>query len=116
MQATPTTTIIRVLTATVGQRASGPFATLVRRMLPILRSQDGLVHVQTARRLVGPVEEVVVFQEWRDVEAMYAWTGPDIYRPRLLEGAAELVERLVITHYEALDAEAESAAASARDF
>jgi hypothetical protein len=75
-------------------------------MLPILREQDGLVHVLMARRLVGTAQEIVLYQEWRDVDAMYAWTGPDIGRPRLLQGAEELVESLTITHYEALAAEA----------
>jgi hypothetical protein len=34
---------------------------------------------------------------------MYAWTGPNIERPRLLPGAEDLITDLRITHYEALD-------------
>jgi heme-degrading monooxygenase HmoA len=100
MRAHSQATIIRVLTATVAETAAGPFHDLMRQKLPILRDQEGLVHVRLARRLMGHVEEIVLFQEWRDADAMYAWTGPDVDRPRLLQGHEELVEQLVITHYE----------------
>ncbi len=77
----------------------------MRQQLPILHQQDGLVYVKLARRMLGSNEEVVLFEEWRDASAMYAWTGPDITRPRLLPGAESLIDDLVITHYEALDVE-----------
>lgn len=77
----------------------------MRQHLPLLHQQDGLLYVKLARRLLGPIEEVVLFEEWRDAASMYAWTGPDITRPRLLPGAEALIDDLVITHYEALDIE-----------
>jgi quinol monooxygenase YgiN len=83
--------------------SSGQMHKLMRQQLPILREQDGLVYVKLARRLLGPDEEVVLFEEWRDSAAMYAWTGPDLTKARLLPGAEPLIDDLVITHYEALD-------------
>lgn len=97
--------IIRVLTATVAERSSGRLHELMRQQLPILREYDGLVYVKLARRLTGATEEVVLIEEWRDPAAMYAWTGPDIERPRLLPGAEDLISSLTIMHYEALDIE-----------
>jgi heme-degrading monooxygenase HmoA len=95
--------IIRVLTATVANENSGQLHQLMREQLPLLHAQDGLIYVKLARRLVGTHEEIILFEEWRDVAAMYAWTGPDIERPRLLPGAEDLIEDLRITHFEALD-------------
>ena len=93
--------IIRVLTATVSTQ-SPRLHDLMRQQLPLLREQEGL-YVKLARRLVGREEEVMLFEEWRDPAAMYAWTGPNIERPRLLPGAEDLITDLRITHYEALD-------------
>ena len=95
--------IVRVLTATVPEASSQQLNMLMREQLPILKSFDGLVYAKLARRLMGKVEEVVLFEEWRDPASMYAWTGPDISRPRLAPGAEALITNLVITHYEALD-------------
>lgn len=95
--------IVRVLTATVRMDRAGQFNALLRTQIPILREQPGLVYVKLARRLEGPVEQVVLFEEWRDPEAMYGWTGHDLNKARLVPGAEELLEDLVITHYEALD-------------
>ena len=95
--------IVRVLTARVQSSNAGPFHDLMRQQLPILHQQDGLVYVKLARRLLGPIEEVILFEEWRDANAMYAWAGPDIQRPRLLPGSEAWIDDLVITHYEALD-------------
>jgi quinol monooxygenase YgiN len=97
--------IIRVLTATVADRESPRLHDLMRQQLPLLREYEGLVYVKLARRLVGREEEVMLFEEWRDPAAMYAWTGPNIERPRLLPGAEDLITDLRITHYEALDVE-----------
>jgi len=97
--------IVRVLTAKVTYASAGRMHELMRQQLPILHQQDGLVYVKLARRLLGSSEEVVLFEEWRDSASMYAWTGPDLTRPRLLPGTESLIEDLVITHYEALDIE-----------
>ena len=97
--------IVRVLTATVPDVAAGQFHELMRQQLPILREHEGLVYVKLARRLIGREEEVVLFEEWRDPAALYAWTGPRLDQPRLLPGAEDLITDLRITHYEALDIE-----------
>jgi hypothetical protein len=98
--------IVRVLTATVSTEASGRVHELMREQLPLLHAQDGLIYVKLARRLIGSVEEIILFEEWRDVSAMYAWTGPNIERPRLLPGTEDLITDLKITHFEALDIDA----------
>lgn len=98
--------IVRVLTATVSTEASGRVHELMREQLPLLHAQDGLIYVKLARRLIGNVEEIILFEEWRDVSAMYAWTGPNIERPRLLPGTENLITDLKITHFEALDIDA----------
>jgi quinol monooxygenase YgiN len=95
--------IVRVLTATVASRQSPRLHELMRQQLPLLREHEGLIYVKLARRLVGREEEVMLFEEWRDPASMYAWTGPNIERPRLLPGAEDLITDLKITHYEALD-------------
>jgi quinol monooxygenase YgiN len=95
--------IVRVLTATVSTQNSGRVHDLMREQLPLLHAHDGLVYVKLARRLVGNLEEVILFEEWRDVAAMYVWAGPHIEQPRLLPGTEDLIEDLQITHYEALD-------------
>jgi quinol monooxygenase YgiN len=82
---------------------SGQVHALMREQLPILREYDGLVYVKLARHLDGNQEEILLFEEWRDVASMYAWTGPDLQRARLLPGAEDLITDLRITHYEALD-------------
>ncbi len=97
--------IVRVLTAKVTYASSGRMHELMRKQLPLLHQQDGLVYVKLARRMLGSNEEVVLFEEWRDASSMYAWTGPDLAQPRLLPGTESLIEDLVITHYEALDVE-----------
>ena len=33
---------------------------------------------------------------------VYAWVGPDLTEPRLLPGARQLMEELVVAHYECL--------------
>jgi hypothetical protein len=95
--------IVRVLTATVSELSSARLHQLMREQLPILREHDGLVYVKLARRLMDRQEELILFEEWRDTAAMYAWTGPNIERPRLLPGAEDLITDLRITHFEALD-------------
>lgn len=97
--------IVRVLTARVRRERSARLHALMREQLPILRSYDGLVYSKLARRLEGDSERLVLFEEWRDPSAMYAWTGPNPERARLLPGAEELISDLEITHYEALDIE-----------
>ena len=95
--------IVRVLTANVQVNKSARLHDLMREQMPILRTYDGLVYAKLARRMEGPVEQVVLIEEWRDAQSLYAWTGPDVAIPRLLPGASELIDGLSIVHYEALD-------------
>lgn len=45
----------------------------------------------------------MLFEEWRTPADLWEWTGGRLSVPRLLPGTEELVEELVITHYESLD-------------
>ena len=97
--------IVRLLMATVKADRAGPFNALMRSQLPILRRHPGLVHVKLARRITGEVEEVMLFEEWRDTASLYRWAGPEVSRPRLVPGAEDLVTEVSVVHYEALDIE-----------
>ena len=95
--------IVRIVTARVPMTRAGSLHQLLRQQIPMLKSYEGLRYVKLARRLDGDREEVVLIEEWRDATAMYAWTGPDIGRARLIAGAEALIEEVQVTHYEALD-------------
>jgi len=98
--------LVRTLTARVRPGHIGPLNDMLRRQLPILREQPGLLYVKLARRLEPDGgEEVVLFEEWRDVHALYRWAGNDLSRPRLLPGTDAHIDDLRIAHYEALDLE-----------
>lgn len=96
--------ILRVLTARVSNANSGAFNELLRAQLAELRQQPGLLYVKLARRLEDDgSEEVVLVEEWRTSPDLFAWTRGRLTQPRLLPGTEALVDKLVITHYEALD-------------
>jgi hypothetical protein len=95
--------IVRLVMATVKAERAGSFNALMRSQLPLLRQHPGLVYVKLARRITGDVEEVLLYEEWRDTASLYGWAGPEVSRPRLLPGAEELVDDLSVVHYEALD-------------
>jgi hypothetical protein len=96
--------ILRVLTARVPSVNIGTFNELLRAQLTELRTQPGLLYVKLARRLEEDgLEEVVLIEEWRTSADLFTWTRGRLSVPRLLPGTEELVEGLIITHYEALD-------------
>lgn len=96
--------IVRVLTAHVRASRVGQFNAAMRRQLPLMRDQPGLVYLKLARRLEADGgEEVVLFEEWRDPDSVYAWVGNDLSKPRLLRAAIDAADHVTATHYEALD-------------
>ncbi len=96
--------IVRVLTASVPTGRVGQFNAAIRGHLDVLRKQPGLVYAKLARRLDGSGgEEVVLFEEWRDPDAVYAWAGSDLTRPRLPAEAFDAADEVSVVHYEALD-------------
>ncbi len=100
--------IVRVLRARIRPGKVGAFNVVFRTQVPLLKEQPGLVYVKLARRLrPDGGEEVVLFEEWQDAASLYAWVGPNLMEPRLVPGARELIDDLVVAHYEALDKEAE---------
>ena len=96
--------IVRLLTVRVKPGRASQFNALIRQQLPILREQPGLFYVKLARRLEPDGgEEVILFEEWRDAESVYRWTGGDLLSPRLLPGSEEELLDVRVVHYEALD-------------
>lgn len=96
--------IVRVLRARIRPGKVGAFNAVFRQQVPLLREQPGLVYVKLARRLQPDGgEDVVLFEEWQDAATLYAWVGPNLMEPRLVSGARELIDELVVAHYEALD-------------
>jgi hypothetical protein len=95
--------IVRVLRARVNAARVSAFNAVLRRQLSLLREQPGLVYVKLARRLLPDGgQEAVLFEEWNDAHSLYAWVGPNLLEPRLVPGARELIEEILVAHYEAL--------------
>ena len=96
--------IVRVLRARIRPGKVGAFNAIFRAQVPLLKEQPGLAYVKLARRLQPDGgEDVVLFEEWLDAASLYAWVGPNLMEPRLVPGAKELIDELVVAHYEALD-------------
>ena len=96
--------IVRLVTAHVRAGRVAVFNAALRRQLPMMREQPGLVYVKLARRLEADGGEVVIlFEEWRDPDSVYAWAGEDLAKPRLLAEAEEAADLVEVTHFEALD-------------
>ena len=96
--------IVRVLRARIRPGRVGAFNAVFRQQVPLLKEQPGLVYVKLARRLQPDGgEDVVLFEEWQDAASLYDWVGPNLMEPRLVPGAKELIDDLVVAHYEALD-------------
>jgi hypothetical protein len=95
--------IVRVLRAHVNATKVGALNAMFRRQVAVMRGQPGLLYVKLARRLQADGgEEAILFEEWQDAVSLYAWVGPNLLEPRLLPGARELIEDIVVAHYEAL--------------
>lgn len=96
--------IVRVLRARIRPGKVGAFNAIFRQQVPLLKEQPGVVYVKLARRLQPDGgEDVVLFEEWQDAASLYAWVGPNLMEPRLVPGSRELIDELVVAHYEALD-------------
>lgn len=99
--------IVRVLRARVRAGKVGAFNAVFRHQVTLLREQPGLVYVKLARRLQPDgSQDAVLFEEWQDAASLYAWVGPNLAEPRLIPGSAELIDELIVAHYEALDVDA----------
>jgi heme-degrading monooxygenase HmoA len=95
--------IVRVLRARINVAKVSAFNAVFRRQVALLRQQPGLAYVKLARRLQPDGgEEAILFEEWRDADSLYAWVGPNLTEPRLVPGARELIEELIVAHYEVL--------------
>jgi hypothetical protein len=95
--------IVRILTARVRERNASTVEALLRRQVQDMRTYDGLRYVKLARQVHPGYEDIMMFEEWRDAEALHAWAGRSLESPRLLPEARVMVEGLGVTHYEAFD-------------
>ena len=103
--------IVRVLQARVSGPNVASFNLLFRRQVDLLREQPGLEYVKLARRLrPDGSEDVLLFEEWLSTADVYRWVGPNLGEPRLVPGTRELIDSIVVTHYEALDRDPEAGA------
>jgi hypothetical protein len=88
----------------------GVFNALFRRQVGLMREQSGLEYVKLARRLhPDGGQDAVLFEEWQDAASLYAWVGPNLGEPRLVPGVRELIDDLVVAHYEAIEEDSEAA-------
>ena len=100
--------IVRVLTVRIRAAKVAVFNVLFRKQVALLRQQPGLEYLRFARRfLADGDQEAVLVEEWEDSASLYAWVGPDLAEPRLVDGVRELVEELTVAHYEVLATGAE---------
>jgi hypothetical protein len=96
--------VVRVLRATVRAGRVGAFNSMFRQQLALIATQPGIIYVRFGRRLLPDgSEEAILFEEWSDPASMYAWVGPNLTEPRLIPGVRELVDDVVVAHYEVLD-------------
>ena len=95
--------IVRIVSARVRARNAAAFEELLRLQLPRMREHEGLIYVKLARQAHEGYEDVLLFEEWRDADALHGWVGPHLHKARLMPGAELLVENVSVTHYEALD-------------
>ncbi len=96
--------IVRVLRVKVRARNVGAVDALLRTQVELMRSQPGLAYVKLARQVQPDGgEEVVLFEEWLTAADLYAWIGPNLTEPRLVDGARKLIDEVLVSHYEALD-------------
>ena len=95
--------IVRVLRAKVRAERVSAFNAVLRLQVALLREQPGLMYVNLARRLKPDGgQDAILFEEWHDADSLYAWVGPNLAEPRLVPGARQLMEDLVVAHYECL--------------
>jgi len=103
----PPFVIVRVLRVKVKARNIAAFDALFRTQVELMRTQPGLEYVKLARQIQPDGgEEVVLFEDWLTAAHLYAWVGPNLTEPRLVDGARRLIEEVVVSHYEALDKDA----------
>jgi len=95
--------IVRILTARVRDRDAASLEALLRQQVIEMREHDGLRYVKLARQVHAGYEDVLMFEEWRDAEALHAWAGLSLGSARLPPEARAIVENLEVTHYEAFD-------------
>jgi len=104
--------IVRVLLARVSATKVGAFNAVFRRQVALMKEQPGLLYVKLARRLQADgSEDAVLFEEWQDAASLYGWVGPNLLEPRLIPGARELIDDIVVAHYEALGEESQESVA-----
>lgn len=68
--------IVRIVRGNVAADQVLVFHDLARRVMPEVRTQDGVVLANVARQIAADGGEEIVFATvWRDIPAVYAWIG-----------------------------------------
>lgn len=93
--------IVRVFTGRVAVRREGDFNANLRGRLDVIRSEPGNIYVKFARKIEGDRELVMLITEWETAADLYAWTGGDVGKPRMVD--LDLLDHWKVEHWEALD-------------
>lgn len=95
--------IVRVFEAKLKPGAEESFEAALRDDVATARRQPGLVSIRWGRRQDAGAIRVIVVSEWRDLDAIQAWLGPNWLRPRFAPGEDTLVTQARVRHYEGLE-------------
>lgn len=93
--------IVRVFSGRVAIHREGDFNASLRSRLAQIATEPGNAYVKFARKIEGDRERVMLITEWRTADDLYAWTGGDVVRPRIVD--LELLDEWKVEHWEALD-------------
>jgi heme-degrading monooxygenase HmoA len=95
--------IVRVFEARLKRGAEASFEAALRDDVAAARRQPGLVSIRWGRRRDDDALRVIVVSEWRDIDAIQSWLGPNWLKPRFAPGEDALVTQARIRHYEGLE-------------
>jgi heme-degrading monooxygenase HmoA len=95
--------IVRVFEARLVPGAEAQFVESLRDDSDVARRQPGLLSLRWGRRVEEGTTRVIVVSEWRDLDAVQAWLGPNYLLPRYAPGEEALVLDARVRHYEGLE-------------
>ena len=96
--------IVRVLTGKVGRDRRALFDEQAQQVAAAVGPASGLLPVSVGRQTHGDSEHVVVVTEWRELESLYRFVGPDLMAASLLDSRQRQpnpFEDFEVQHFEA---------------
>ena len=95
--------IVRVFEARLAPGAESNFVAALRDDIETAHRQPGLLSLRWGQRVERGETHVIVVSEWRDLDAVQGWLGPNYLLPRYAPGEAALVLDARVRHYEGLE-------------